>query len=317
MPLPDRDPVPEPTFDLAALYEQMLLVRVLEEELQKLCDLGEAGDLHLNRGQEAIALGVCAAIRPTDYVVGHHRTIAHAVAKGVPLYPLVAELLGKADGICGGMSGEMHLSYPAARFMFSFQLVGTGVPVAAGLAWAARYVKQTNDIVVVFHGDAATSNAAWHEGMGLAAIRKVPLLIICENNHLAGNIRPEFYMPVATVVKRAIGYGITAISVDGTHVDAVAGAVSYAAERVRSESKPILVECDVERFSWHKQGQRDIRGPEEMARLYQRDPVPYTAKLLGLSPAEDAALLAKVTETVRAVVARARAAPPPQDARRG
>ena len=718
MQSPERAPAPEPALDLPALYEQMILVRVLEEELQKLCDIGEAGDLHLNRGQEAIALGVCAAIRPTDYVVGHHRTIAHAVAKGVPLYPLVAELLGKADGICGGMSGEMHLSYPAVRFMFSFQLVGTCVrpdclvlgdnkpiaalsvgdlalgrtgfnrisqvfsrsydgemvkivgcgmvpvettpdhlcwtvtsssksvrnptgswthatvysdgmwkaagelratdryrrgdflgiprlpgvfddqsvsmlefvqehyheqaeydlaldlrrrgviyreiqaeilqrfgrrvsfnllegwtkgkwrprrrlaempltrdtawmlglyvaegcfdkrsavftlnsaeeatlgkrvleiadtlgvkgrawpkkgahainlklyskslgralmkwcgsgaahkqipevillhkdlsileafldgymagdghldrkmgratlctvsrllaaqlqlayarlgtfaqvsiqpakhpratayrvrfptrptrstfahitddyiytpvrkitrqhyvgtvhnietddhtylasnalvhncvPIAAGLAWAARYVEKTDDIVVVFHGDAATSNAAWHEGMGLAAIRKVPLLLICENNHLAGNIRPEFYMPTATVMERAAGYGVAACQVDGTHAAEVFGAVRRAAEFVRQESRPFLVECDVPRFSWHKQGQRDIRGPEEMAVLYRRDPVPHTAALLGYGPEKQAAVLEAATATVREVVARARAAAPP------
>ena len=98
-----------------ALYSQMLLIRVLEEELQKLCDLGEGSDMHFNKGQEAIAVGACAALRPTDYIITHHRMIAHAVAKGVPLHGLVAELLGKSTGTCGGLAGEMHqsgLSHP-------------------------------------------------------------------------------------------------------------------------------------------------------------------------------------------------------------
>ena len=308
---PDRQSGAEPAFDLAALYDQIVLIRVLEEELQRLCDLGEAGDLHLNRGQEAIAVGTCAALRPTDYVVGHHRTIAHAVAKGVPLYPLVAELLGKADGICGGMSGEMHLSWPAVRFLFSFQLVGTGVSVAAGVAWAVKYVRKTDDIVVVFHGDAATSNAQWHEGVNLAAVRRVPLLIVCENNHLAGNIRPEFYLPTRTVAERAAGYGIEARTIDGMHVEEVARAVAAASEVVRRESRPFLLECDVERFSWHKQGQRDLRTPEEMAEVYKRDPVPYLAGLLGFSPSEEARRREAATAVVGAVVARARVAAPP------
>lgn len=297
--------------DLQRLFEQMLLVRVLEEKLEKLSNTGEVSDLHLNRGQEAIALGTCAAIRPTDYIVVHHRTIAHAVAKGIPLYPLVAEILGKADGVCGGMSGEMHLSYPPARFMFSFQLVGTCVSVAAGVAWASKYVKKTDDIVVVFHGDAATSNAQWHEGLSLAKIQKVPLLLVCENNHLAGNIRPDRYMPVSSVVERCKGYGVPARLVNGAHVDAVFGAVSEAAEIVRRTSSPYLVECDVERFSWHKLGQRDARTPEEMAVVYRRDPVPYLAGLLGLSDADQAMLLEKVIATVDDVLTRARAALPP------
>mgnify|MGYP001608533251 CR=1 FL=1 len=301
--------VPAPA--LSALFEQMLLVRVLEEELEKLSNTGEVSDLHLNRGQEAIAIGVCAALRPSDYIVVHHRTIAHAVAKGIPLYPLVAEILGKADGVCGGMSGEMHLSWPAVRFMFSFQLVGTAVPIAAGVAWASKYVKKADDIVVVFHGDAATSNAQWHEGLGLAKIQKVPLLLICENNHLAGNIRPDRYMPVGSVAERAAGYGVRAAQVDGNRLDEVLAAATAAAEYVRRESVPFLLECDTTRFSWHKLGQRDTRRPEEMAELYKRDPVPHTAALLGYGPEKQAAVLAAATATVLAVVARARAAAPP------
>lgn len=256
------------------LYEQMVLIRVLEEELQKLCDAGEAGDLHFNRGQEAIAVGAIAALKDTDYVVAHHRTIAHAVAKGIPLESLVGELLGKHDGLNGGMAGEMHLSSPEHRFMFSFQLVGTCVPVAAGLAWAVKNYKKTDDIVAVFHGDAATANGQWHEGMNIAAVQQVPLLVICENNRLAGNVRPDKYQPAKIEVRdRAGGYGMRCGYVDGNDVRAVVSLIDAAADYVRRESSPFFLECGTARLSKHKQGQGDLRAPEEMERLARLDPL--------------------------------------------
>jgi pyruvate dehydrogenase E1 component alpha subunit len=262
----------------------MVLIRTLETELQKLCDQGEGADLHFSTGQEAIAVGVCAALRPTDYLVTHHRTIAHAVAKGVPLGPLVAEVLGRPGGVNGGRAGEMHINYPPARFMFSWQLVGTCVPVAAGLAWAVKNYKKADDIVVVFHGDASTSNGQWHEGLNIAAIQKVPLLLICENNHLAGNVRPEHYQPSGTSIRAlAAGYGIKTISVDGNQVDQVSFSATEVAKWVRRESRPYLLECDTTRLGRHKQGQGDIRSKEEIAELTKRDPLLYEARRLGLS----------------------------------
>ena len=300
---------------LDRLHLRMQLVRSLEEALQRLCDAGEAGDLHLNRGQEAVSIGACAALRPSDLIVVHHRTISHAVAKGVPLYPLVAELLGRADGICGGMGGEMHMSLPAVGFMFSFQIVATCVPVAAGLAWAARHHRRTDDVVAVFHGDAATSNGQWHEGASLAVLMRSPLLMICENNGLAGNVRPRFYMPTETVAQRAAGMGIEAERIDGTHIEAVVRAVAEAAARVRETSLPFLLECDVPRLSWHKQGQRDARPPEEVARLAMRCPLLHLAGLLGLGEEERTLRREAAEREVAEVVGRARLAPPPDRVR--
>ena len=267
------------------LYKQMVLIRVLEEELQKLCDIGEGADLHFSRGQEAISVGVMAALQPRDYVVAHHRTIAHALAKGVPLKPLVAEVLGRPGGLSQGRAGEMHLSYPPKRFMFSFQLVGTCVPVATGLAWAVKNYKKTDDIVVVFHGDAATSNGQWHEGMNIAAIQQVPLLLICENNGLAGNVRPEHYQPrnLRGVVDRAAGYGIEAQQIDGNLVEGVMQAAGEAAEYVRRESRPYLLECMTTRLGKHKQGQGDIRSKEELAELAKRDPLSHAERYFSIS----------------------------------
>ena len=255
------------------LVEQMLTIRLVEDRLQDLCNQGLAGDLHFSKGQEAISVGVMAALRQTDYVVTHHRTIAHAIARGVPLRPLLAEILGKAEGINGGMAGEMHLSYPKMRFLFSFQLVGTCVPVAAGVAWAIKNHLKTDDIVTVFFGDAATANGQFHEGLNIAAVQSLPLLLVCENNRLAGNVRPEHYMPTESVVERASGYYIRGEVVDGNNVEAVLAAAMRAAAYVRRESKPFLLECETTRLGKHKQGQGDLRTKEEIAELAKRDPL--------------------------------------------
>lgn len=253
--------------------ERMLLIRLLEDRLQELCNAGLGADLHFSRGQEAICTGVCHELRPTDYMVTHHRTIAHAVAKGVPLEQLVAEILGKASGINGGLAGEMHISCPAAHFMFSFQLVGTCIPVAAGLAWAVKNHTKTDDIVVVFHGDAATANAQWHEGVNLAAVHKLPLLLVCENNRLAGNVGPQYYLPIPQVMERAAAYGIEAAYTDGNNVQQVMEMAKYAIDYVRTNSRPFLLECETTRLGKHKQGQGDLRTKEEIATLALRDPL--------------------------------------------
>ena len=253
--------------------DQMFLVRHIEDRLQGLCLEGLAGDLHFSKGQEAISAGVCAALRRTDYVVAHHRTIAHAIVKGVPLVPMLAEVLGKAGGLNGGMAGEMHMSHPASRFMFSFQLVGTCLPVAAGVAWAVKNVHKTDDVVVVFHGDAATANGQWYEGMNLAAVHQLPLLVVCENNELAGNVRPVDYMPVKRVTERAHGCHIPVMDADGNDLAAVIQAARFAVKCIRENRGPVFLECRTTRLGRHKQGQGDLRSKEEVAALALRDPL--------------------------------------------
>jgi len=258
--------------DLLTLYKRMVTVRLVENKLQEYCFRGEAGDLHFSKGQEAISVGVCAALRPTDYIVTHHRTIAHEIAKGAALHPLIAEILGKATGFNKGLAGEMHINNPQIRHVFSFQLVGTCVPVAAGLAYALRYYRKTDDVVAVFFGDACTSNGQFHEAMNIAKIRRVPLLLISENNGLAGNIRKEYYLPTETVAERMRGYGINAVTIDGNNVEMVVKTTKFVVESVR-RSEPILLDMNTTRLCCHKQGQGDIRSKEEIAKLAERDPL--------------------------------------------
>src|SRR5207245_8701947 len=192
-----------------------------ETELQRLCLEGLAGDLHFNKGQEAVAVGGITALLPKDYIVTHHRTIAHTLTKGTPLKALLAELLGRIGGTNRGIAGEMHIRNPSVGHLFTFQLVGTCAPVAAGAAWAAKQFLKQDAIVACFLGDAATSNAQFHEGINIAAVNRLPLLVICENNGLAGNIRSSHYMPTKTAAERMAAYGIDSRVIDGNDVDKV------------------------------------------------------------------------------------------------
>jgi TPP-dependent pyruvate/acetoin dehydrogenase alpha subunit len=305
------------------LYEQMVLIRTLEDRLQELCLEGKAGDLHFNKGQEAIAVGVISALEPTDHTVTHHRTIAHAVAKGANLHKLVAEILGKATGYNGGRAGEMHLSIPDIRHAFSFQLVGTCVPVAVGLAWALRHYKKTREVVAVFFGDAASSNGAIHEALNIASIQHVPILLVCENNGLAGNVKRDRYLPTETVAERMAAYGfgpawtlskcpLRARKVDGNDVASVAREASEAIGNARELSSPMLLECETTRLCWHKQGQRDLRSKEELDELAKRDPIDAEAKRLEITMEQDLAIHSDAKKQVDDAIARAEADPYPE-----
>lgn len=296
------------------LYEKMVLIRLLEDRLQALCDQGEAGDLHFNKGQEAISVGVCAALAPEDHIVTHHRTIAHQIAKGADLHGLVAELLGRTTGTNGGRAGEMHINDRKIRHDFSFQLVGTCIPVAAGLAYALKYHHRSNEIVAVFFGDAATSNGQFHEGLNIAAIKQVPLLLVCENNHLAGNITPEHYTPPAPdfLRTRAYSYGIPHIQTDGNELAEVMRVTALALEVIRRDSRPCMLEFDTTRLCWHKQGQRDVRSADVLATLAERDPLLQFARANDVSDEARDAVYAEMNARLDAVFAEVLQAPFPE-----
>lgn len=297
--------------DELELYKRMMTIRILEDELQKLCFTGEAGDLHFSKGQEAISVGACASLNPTDYIVTHHRTIAHEIAKGASLGPLVAEILGRNTGVNNGMAGEMHIRNPSIRHMFSFQLVGTCISVAAGVAWAVKNFLKEPNVVGCFFGDAATSNAQFHEGVNIASVRKLPLLLICENNGLAGNIRPEYYLPTKTITERAAAYGIGARKIDGNDVLEVVKTVKEVAETVREQSKPYLIEMVTTRLCWHKQGQRDVRSKEEIDELAKRDPLLLEERRLNIATELKERLAGEINTEIQKAVVAAQAAPYP------
>jgi len=298
--------------DLLTLYRRMVTVRLVENKLQECCFRGEAGDLHFSKGQEAISVGVCAALRPTDYIVTHHRTIAHEIAKGASLHSLIAEIFGKATGINKGLAGEMHINNPEIRHMFSFQLVGTCVPVAVGLAYALRYYRKTDDIVAVFFGDAATSNGQVHEALNIAKIKRVPLLLVCENNGLAGNITKEYYLPTETVAERMAAYGIKAHTLDGNDVKKVMVATQIAAGEVRESSTPYLLDMNTTRLCWHKQGQKDVRSQEELQMLAERDPLLLMERRMKLTLENKKKIWKSIEEELDVTFAKAKKDPWPK-----
>ena len=255
---------------MTELRKQMVLIRVLEDRLQAMCDAGECtADLHLNIGQEAIPVGVCAALQPQDLVLTHHRMIAWALCKGVPLDVLVKELLH-------GAAGEMHFRAPEYGFLHSFQIVGTVVPVAAGVAWAMKHVQKTGGIVVAVCGEAATANGQFHEGLNIAAVQKLPLLLVVENNGLAGNVPLEYYSPFGYAVAgsaRAAGYGVYPERADGNDVEDVRKRASQVRELVLRKQQPALLSCQTWRLGKHKQGMGDLRSKEEMELLREQDPL--------------------------------------------
>lgn len=285
-------------------YKKMLTIRLLEDRLQDMCNRGEAGDLHFNKGQEAISVGVCRALAGRDHIVTHHRTIAHEIAREADLYGLVAEVLGRRTGLNGGRAGEMHLSNPAVRHDFSFQLVGTCVPVAVGISWALKNVYKNDEVVAVFFGDAATSNGQFHEALTIAAIHKVPLLLICENNGLAGNIRPRYYLPTENVSQRMSGYGIESLTVDGNKVDAVEDVTRQVLNDVRQRPRPYMIEMHTTRLCCHKQGQGDARSKSEIAALAQRDPLIYAASVLGLDLSSKVELEEEISNQIDSIFMR-------------
>lgn len=300
--------------DLQGLYERMVLIRTAEARLLELAQTtGEVSDLHLNRGQEAISVGVCTTLRQDDYMVTHHRTIAHSIAKGMPLQQLVDEILGRATGVCGGRANEMHIRLPEIGYMFSFQLVGTAVPVGAGIAWASRYVKKEDRVVALFIGDASTGNSQFLEGMNAAAIRKVPLLIVIEDNHLAGNIRPNYYFPDnAGIQERFAAFGIESVKVDGNKLDQVLEKAAKAVDYVRSSSRPMGLICDTTRLLMHKIGQGDVRDREEIERLAVRDPIAYLEGRLGVRKSRMDEVKENAERAVKTAIERAHAAPWPE-----
>ena len=293
------------------LYRQMVLIRVLETHIQQLCDAGQGFDAHLSTGQEAIAVGVCAVLKPQDLLVVHHRMMGWALSKGVPLDLLVAELLGHPSGVCGGKAGEMHMTALRYGLAHSFQLVGTAIPVAAGVGWALKNYKKSDGIVVAVCGDAATANGQFHEGLNIAAVQQVPLLLICENNQLAGNVRPEHYLPTRYVVDRMKGYGLTGAMVDGNRVEEIRRCAESAAEIVREEHRPFMLEFMTTRLGKHKQGQGDIRSKEELAELAKRDPLLYEEHRLQIDPGLKAQLLAEAESQVRVAIDAAGLVPYP------
>jgi acetoin:2,6-dichlorophenolindophenol oxidoreductase subunit alpha len=263
------------------------------------------GTSHLGIGQEAVAAGFAAALQPEDMVFCTYRGHVHTLLRGAPMAALMAELLGRATGICGGKGGSMHLTDVSHGAMGSYAIVGAHMPIAAGAAWAAQ-ARGTAQVAVCFFGDGTTNIGTFHEALNLAAVWKLPVVFVCENN-----LYME-YTPIGDVTAvehpaadRAPAYGLDPILIDGNDADEVHAAAVRAVARARSGDGPSLVEAVTYRHGGHSRADpAKYRPAEEVAEWMGRDPIPsYRERLLAAGA--DEATLDGIEADVRAAVDRA------------
>jgi pyruvate dehydrogenase E1 component alpha subunit len=263
--------------ELLSLYRQMLLIRRFEEKSAEMYALAKiAGFLHLYIGEEAIAVGAMAALRPDDYVISAYRDHGHCLARGSDPGRVMAELFGKATGLCKGKGGSMHLVDVARRFMGGYAIVGGHLPLATGLAFAIKY--QALDLVTVcFFGEGAVPSGQAHEAFNLAALWRLPVIFVCENNRYGMGTPAERAIALyADVTEKARSHGITAERVDGMDVLAVRSAMHKAAEQVRAGGGPWFIEAMTYRFMGHSMADPahgHYRTKEEVEEHRKRDPL--------------------------------------------
>jgi TPP-dependent pyruvate/acetoin dehydrogenase alpha subunit len=278
---------PESVKPYLASYGRMLLIRQFEQELHRLFLKGEVhGTTHLAAGQEAIPVGVCMALEPRDFVAGTYRGHGHALAKGVEAGPLVAEMLGRATGTCGGRAGSMNVVDLSHGLIGSFGIVGGSIGAATGAALSG---KTLGHVAVAFFGDGATNQAYFYECMNFAKVMDLPLVMICENNWY-GEFTPLAKSTAGQdIAKRAEPFGVPSKVVDGNDVWAVHAAATEAVERARSGGGPTLLECQTYRHYGHsKSDPGKYRPKEEVEAWMARDPLPHTRqRLLDLGVSED------------------------------
>ncbi len=307
--LPDRDL-------LLWMYERMGLIREFEERLKSLVERGvPVGPVHFYTGQEAVAVGVCAALRQTDWIASTHRGHGHCIAKGVDVRPMMAELYGKATGTNRGKGGSMHITDVRVGMLGVNPIVGMGVPHAVGAALSAR-VRGADEVAVAFFGEGATSMGVVHESMNLAAIWSLPVVFVCENNGYAQATPVEYAVAADRISDRAAAYRMPGVTVDGQDVLAVHAAAGEAVRRGRAGSGPSLVECMTYRYQGHHQGDETLRyrTAEEERTARERDCLRRFREVLsaqGFAGAEIDGIDTRNRERLDAAIAFAESSPLP------
>ena len=299
------------------LYTTMALVRAFETRVAELYRDGEIpGFVHTSLGQEAVAAGVCGALGPDDHISTTHRGHGHCLAKGADVDGMMAELFARADGLCGGKGGSMHVADPAKGVLGANAIVGASLPLATGAGLSSKLLGR-GTVAVAFFGEGAVNQGQFHEAVNLAAIWDLPVLYVCENNVYAEFSDSRRLTRVPSVAERAAAYGIEASVVDGNDVEAVHEATRAAAARCREGRGPVLLEAETYRWHGHYEGDAQPYKPEdESASWRERDPlVVHAARLVERGEAtqdELDAARAAALERVDAAVARARDLPVPE-----
>jgi pyruvate dehydrogenase E1 component alpha subunit len=285
------------------LYRLQQEIRLFEKRAYDLFLRGLVkGTSHLSLGQEAIAAGFGAAMRPDDWTFATYRGHAHTLARGVPMTPVMAELLGRANGLLGGKGGSMHLTSVEHGVMGSYAIIGAHLCVANGAAWTAQYNK-TGQVAVAFFGDGTTNIGAFHEALNFAKVWNLPTVFVCENNlYMEYTSISQVSAVPNPAADRASAYGLESIIVDGNDADAVYAVARQALERARSDGGPSLIEARTYRHGGHSRADPGTYRPkEEIDAWVDRDPIPmYHQRLLQLG-VNEAELTVISNETAAAV----------------
>ncbi|HZE03576.1 MAG TPA: thiamine pyrophosphate-dependent dehydrogenase E1 component subunit alpha [Solirubrobacteraceae bacterium] len=297
-------------------YGRMLLIRQFEAAMHRLFLRGEVhGTTHLYAGQEAVAVGVCMALAESDWVAGTYRGHGHALAKGTDPEPLIAEMLGRETGVCGGRAGSMNVIDIEHGLVGCYGIVGGSIAAALGAAMSAQ---RDGRVAVAFFGDGATNQAYFHECMNMAAVRALPLLFVCENNLYAEFTPMAEATAGADIAGRAAAYGVPSAVIDGNDLWAVSDAAAEAVARARAGDGPTLLECRTYRHYGHsKSDPAPYRTKEEVEEWLERDPLKIArARLLeqGLAEAQVVAVEDMISADLDQAVQRALAAPYPDPA---
>src|SRR5688500_7383607 len=294
--------------NLLSLYRTMLLIRQSEEELARCHQRGLIhGACHTYVGQEAIATGVCAHLTPEDSVFSTHRGHGHALAKGLAPHELMAELFGRATGCSRGRGGSMHLFAPEIGMMGTSGIVGPCILQACGGGYSAKLLKNGR-VGVAFFGDGAVNNGAFHEGLNMASIWKLPALFVCENNQFATEVPFSYSSGSPEVGARAASYGMAGATVDGNDVLAVHAAAAEAVARARAGGGPTLLECRTYRTRPHAEGMGDFtyRTKDDVAAWKERCPIKTFRQRLIEEHGVDQAKIAAIDAEITALVAEGR-----------
>jgi TPP-dependent pyruvate/acetoin dehydrogenase alpha subunit len=314
--------VPEPTSSPLDLLKRMLLIRRMEERLGEVVKSGELpGSVHLYIGQEAVAVGVCSNLTKDDWIASTHRGHGHFLAKGGDPHAMIAEIFGRATGICHGKGGSMHVADFSQGILGANGIVGGGIGLAVGAALAAQ-LDGKGRVSAVFFGDGGANQGVVMEAINLAAIWKLPLLLVCENNGFS-EFSPTVTVTAGEIGQRAQPFGVPSVAVDGNDVFAVRDVAEQAVARARSGDGPTLIEARTYRWRGHVETEksflsRTYREEQEIAEWQQRDPITRLEAVLlregSASQREIDDVHAQVGQTVERAFTAALADPLPADA---
>jgi pyruvate dehydrogenase E1 component alpha subunit len=270
--------------NLRTMYQTMLRIRLFEEKVGNLIKQNEiVCPCHLYIGQEAVATGVCNALRKDDYVFSSHRSHGHYIAKGGNLNALMAELYGKVTGCSKGRGGSMHLSFPAVGFIGSSAIVAGSISPAVGAALAFS-IQKTDSVSVVFFGDGATNEGVWYESLNFAALKKLPIVFVCENNLYSTHVHISDHLADTDIRKKANIFRMRGVQVNGNDVIEVFNVAKKAVRDARRGKGPTLIECMTYRWRGHVGPNDDLetglRSKEELSYWKEKGPIKKLEKLL-------------------------------------